>query len=338
MTKKSHYEYPCITFKQGNQSLICFVANAKELYRFLKINRRHEDKDEGYQRALSPSRVSAIAKFIDAGNIIPNSIIVSLDKAKIKEKSVIQIPFSEDSGWVIDGQHRLAGAYEAKSDIMLNVIAFVGLEEDDQIQQFVTINREAKGVPTSLYIDLLPRLKNKNPSDLAKERAADLATLLRRDENSPFFNRIVVTTSPKKGELSLANFVRKVSPLILEGKGILAAYPELLQKAVLINYYHAIKNVFPKEFKKQESIFFQTLGFGALINALPTIFSISITHYHGFTLENVITILKRIDFFDFDKWKSYGTGNSAEIQAGDDIRAEISNAYADKEGDDMLKV
>jgi DGQHR domain-containing protein len=109
------------------------------------------------------------------------------------------MPAGTDVGWVIDGQHRLAGAEVASrggTDIELPVIAFIGLSEPRQVEQFVTINREAKNVPTSLYLDLLRLLPNRKPADVAKERAADLATQLRRDEESPFFESIVVTTSP----------------------------------------------------------------------------------------------------------------------------------------------
>jgi hypothetical protein len=35
--------------------------------------------------------------------------------------------------------------------------SFIGLTEGKQVEQFVTINREAKNVPTSLSLDLLRR-------------------------------------------------------------------------------------------------------------------------------------------------------------------------------------
>lgn len=326
--KKVNLKFNCFVFKQGKYELTVFVASSKTLWSILKINRREENKDEGYQRALSPSRVKNISRFIDEGNPIPNSLLVNFDKAKHSDdKKEIIIPNQSDAGWIIDGQHRLAGAHEAKRDILFVIIAFIGLEDEEQIQQFVTINKEAKGVPSSLYIDLLPHLINKKPTDLAKERAADIASGLKKDESSPFFSKIVVTTAPQKGEISLTNFVRKVTPLILPGKGILSEYTEREQQGIISNYYTALKNVFSKEFKKTDSIFFQTIGFGALLGALPRVFSLSLKQYQGFTVQDVTKVFKNIDYFDFSQWKKIGTGTAAENQAKDDFIAEIMESY-----------
>ena len=109
------------------------------LWDLVRINRKDIDKDEGYQRALSLSRVKAIANYINQKNPIPNSILVSFNNECVKiapDNKTIKIKETEDAGWVIDGQHRLAGAKESKIDIDLFVIAFIGLDITQQIQQF----------------------------------------------------------------------------------------------------------------------------------------------------------------------------------------------------------
>lgn len=159
-------EIPCIEFNQDKHNLIFFVADAKEIWKVLSINRKIEDKDEGYQRTLSGSRVKSIAKYIDQGNTVPQSLLVSFDAGEVVTKAgkkYLKIKKVKDAGWVIDGQHRLAGAYNAKKKINLSFLAFVGLEVQEQIQLFITINQEAKGVPASLYLDLLKNLPNKTP-------------------------------------------------------------------------------------------------------------------------------------------------------------------------------
>ncbi len=323
-------EFDCTYFKQGDYELVFFVAEAKRLWESVRINTRVEDKKEGYQRALSNSRVRKIASYISSGNPIPISVLLSFDKATLSlNKKKISIDSKKSPGWVIDGQHRLAGAFESGSNMLIPVVAFLKLSEEEQIRQFVTVNKEAKGVPTSLYLDLLPHLKNKKPSEMAKERVADLATELKLDEDSPFFGRIVVTSAPKKGELSLTNFVRKITPLILEGKGILGAYTIMEQKAVISNYYLGLKNVFPSYFKKYESIFFQTLGFGALINAFPVVFSISLREHKGFRVEDVTKVLNQISHFDFDAWSKIGTGTGAENDASEELISDIRDAFSD---------
>ena len=51
--------FPCLHLRQGQHELVCFIASAKVLWGLVKINERDPDKDTGYQRTLSPSRVAA---------------------------------------------------------------------------------------------------------------------------------------------------------------------------------------------------------------------------------------------------------------------------------------
>ena len=196
----------------------------------------------------------------------------------------------------------------------------------------MTINKEAKGVPTSLYYDLLKRLPHKKAdSEIAKEKAVEIANQLRKDTESPFFGKIVIVTSPRRGELSLTNFVRKIAPLVHPKTGKLNLYPVTTQIKIIFNYYKAFEHVFPKLYEPINSIYFQTLGFGALFNAFPTVLDLSLKFYNGFTLKDVIATLKKIDYFDFSDWSKAGSGNQAETQAGADLRAELLARFNDVE-------
>lgn len=311
--------------KQGNFRLVCFVASAKTIWQFVEVNQRDSDKDEGYQRALSESRVNQIATYINNGNSIPNSVLISLDgETKLSSTNDrILIPKKPDAGWVIDGQHRLAGAKESDVDIQFAVIAFIGLDLSEQIRQFVTINKEAKGVPTSLYYDLLKRLPpDKTEAELAKERAVDLADLLKKDQASPFYRRIVIS-SPKSGELSLTNFVRKVAPLITDKKGFFHTFSLNDQIGIFDNYYRALRTVFPEYFQPGRFLFFKTVGFGAAINVLSTVFGITLREHSGFRVQDVVKVLKKVEDFDFSQWETMGTGVQAEGQAADDFRQSL---------------
>jgi|GEM_PF-1078240 len=320
--------FPCLPVKQGNHTLYLLSANAKKLWDVVDINERDADKDTGYQRVLSPSRLRAITKFIQSGKPVPNSILVSFKKGQATVDSsgtkltVTNIP---DAGWIIDGQHRMAGAHAAANEIELPVVAFLDLDLDAQVEQFVTINREAKGVPASLYYDLLKRLPTKTPAEKAQERAADLANELKKDEESPFFGRIVVTTSPAKGEISLNNFVRKIAPLLVDGKP-LNVYTANEQAHIINNYFAGLRVAEPDRFNKT-SIFFQTLGFGALINALPIALSLCIKHYKAFKISDVAAMFGQISHFDYGAWEKMGTGSAAEIQAGEDLKTELRDAF-----------
>lgn len=329
VSTKNFVNYDAIRFNQGDFELIFFVAPAKDIWSNFSINRRIENKDDGYQRALSMSRVKQIARYVEKGNTLPLSILVSLEKNKYKFKDgKIHIKNENDVGWIIDGQHRVAGAHESKIGITIPVIAFVELNVEEQIKQFVTINKEAKGVPTSLYYDLLKHLPIGTPSDRAKERSVDIANALRTNEESPFFGKIVSVTAPKKGELSLSAFAKKISNLIFENKGFLSTYSLNEQVKIIDNYYKALMNTFPQFYKDEDSIFFKTTGFGALIRVLPHIFSHTLKLRKSFTVADITTTLNEIKHFNFDDWKKMGTGNAAEIQAADDLRAEVEDVFA----------
>lgn len=328
-------EYPCIQLKQGKYKIVLFAISAKELFSLVKINRREEDKRAGYQRALLPNRTNAIAKFIDEGNAIPTNIVVALDAAKvIHGGKSIQIDETGDAGWVIDGQHRLAGAYEASGNIELAVTAFLGLSEEEQVGQFITINREAKRVPTSLYLDLLPNLRNlkKNESEYAKERAVDLANTMRSDESSPFFNSIVALKAPTKGQLSLTNWVRKIAPLVHRTTGVLRVRSEPQQRQMLENYFLALSDVFPKAYDDPDCIFFKTVGFGGVMNAFTEVHDITFRRKpDSFTRADIVETLKPLSDFPFDSWKKLGSGSAAELGAGKEFSDELRQAYGPPE-------
>ncbi|MBB4363477.1 DGQHR domain-containing protein [Bradyrhizobium sp. CIR18] len=328
-----------IGFEQNDVQLCAFAMEASVLWSFVSINRMIEDKEQGYQRTLSGSRVKAVADYIEAGHPITTSILISLPKATYSAKTEkLSIPAGKDVGWVIDGQHRLAGAHlaaENGQDIPLSVVAVLGQEVEFEIEQFITVNREAKGVPTAIVYELLKHLPSrKKPSDVAAEIAAELGSALRKDPDSVFSNRIVVTTSPGPGQVSLTNFVRKVSPLVHPERGLLNIYTFEEQKAILENYFRALKVVFPGEWSKAKPIFFQTVGFGALFNVFDYVFKETFQRSKAsFAVEDIVKVFRPIAHFEFASWNSYGSGSKAEIEAGNDLRVDLQRsltAGADK--------
>lgn len=335
--RKKPLRFTCTFLKQSETSLFLFIASAKILWSVVSINRRIENKDEGYQRALSAARVSKIAKFIESHNILPTSVLINFDKGKFdKKSSTLIIPNNPTAGWVIDGQHRLAGAHKSDTDIMLPVVAFIGLPFEEQVNCFVTINREQKGVPSSLYYELLRHLpEGKSEKEIVQERTADLAKQLKIEENSPFFNRIVITTSPKKGQISLANFVRKVSPLIRR-QGRLSTLSDESRFGIFKNYYRALANIFPHEYKRLDPIFFKTLGFGALMEALPTFIDLTLQQYHSFRVADATKIFKAIEDFNFDSWREMGTGGAAESTAANDLINELTRSLSSHGGAEII--
>jgi DGQHR domain-containing protein len=321
--------FSVVPIKQGEHTLYSFAEKASALWEFVSINRREENKDEGYQRVLSTSRVRAVADYILEKNVIPGSITIAIDKGTYKNGK-LTISGGKDVAWVIDGQHRLAGAHLAATegtDIELNVIGLLNLDEEDRIEQFVTINREGRNVPTSLYLDLLKLLpKRKSPSELASERAADIAKELRQEGSSIFHGRIVVTTSPKHGQLSIVNFVRKLAPYVNPQKGLMNRLSLNEQAKIIDNYFSALKKVYPNQWSKSDNIFFKTIGFGAIMNVFEDVFKEATIHGQGFRVTDVVDLLLPLKDFDFEQWREMGTGNKAEGDAAQGFLVDFARA------------
>jgi DGQHR domain-containing protein len=284
----------------------------------------------------------SIANYLDRHKPMPLSLLVSLDDDTkiLSHGHKLSVPKRTDAGWLIDGQHRLYGAVKAEADVELAVVSFIGLSENEQAEQFVTINKEQKGVPTSLRYDLLKKMPGpKSEAEMAKERATEIANTLRKDETSPFVDRLPIVRPPKQGEISLTNFVRMIYPLVhtTNKSGVLTQYAPDTQEQAINNYYLALAAAFPTFYKQPDSVFFRTMGFGALFSAFPRIFLITIQAHGGFRIPDILKIFKLIDYFDFDTWKTMGSGNQVENAAAEDLLTEIEDRTTDS-GGTVLKV
>jgi DGQHR domain-containing protein len=308
--------FPCIRVIQSDFELFVFKMKASVAWTVFSISRKEPDGNKGYQRFLSAARVASVSKYITAGNPIPVSVLVSIDNGKFNStKTTFTIPGGNDVGWIIDGQHRLAGAAEAATeghDIDLIVAAFVGLDERHQIQQFVTINDEAKGVPRSLLFNLLKQIPDKTLQEQATERAVDLARQLNNDQQSVFFQRIASIVAPRTGQISDVNFARKVSPLVHPEKGLLRIYPLNDQLRIVENYYTALRDTFPEEFRKSNSLFFRTIGFGAAFNAFDEVFTQVLSEHGTFRVSDIKKLIGLISDYEVAEWEEFGTGNKPE--------------------------
>jgi DGQHR domain-containing protein len=321
---------PVAKISQTEYELFSFKMKASLAWEMFSISRKEPDSNKGYQRFLSPARVAAVSKYIIKGNPIPVSVLVSIDHGKYNSKKrSFTIPRGKDIGWIIDGQHRVAGAAEAAEqghDIELAILAFVGLDERHQIQQFVTINDEAKGVPRSLLLNLLKQIPDKTLQEQANERAVDIAKQLNGDTHSVFFQRIASISAPRAGQISDVNFSRKVSPLVHPEKGLLRIYGLNDQLGIIENYYDALRDTFPAQFRKSNSIFFRTIGFGALLNAFDEIFTRVLSEHGTFRVLDIKKVINVISDYEIEEWEEYGTGNKAEQTASQDFLATLRKA------------
>jgi hypothetical protein len=119
--------------------------------------------------------------------------------------------------------------------------------------------------------------------------------------------------------MSMTNFVRKVTPLVNRKNGRLANEPDEKKAAIINNFYLALEQAFPDTYEAENSVFFRTLGFGAMMNSLPTIIDVCAQNYGGFSVVNLVKMLKKVTYFDFSQWDGLA-GNAGEGVAGDQFK------------------
>jgi hypothetical protein len=190
----------------------------------------------------------------------------------------------------------------------------------------VTINDEAKGVPRSLLLNLLKQIPDKTLQEQANERAIDLAKQLNGDQKSVFFQRIASIAAPRTGQLSDINFARKVSPLVHPEKGLLRIYPLNDQLGIIENYYVALRDIFPEEFRKNNSLFFRTIGFGGFFNSFDEVFTRVLSEHGTFRVPDIKKVVGLIADYEIADWEEFGTGNKAEQLASQDFLAALRKA------------
>ena len=166
---------PVLKGKMGERNYYIFSIEPSTLLKIgfvLHRTRVNDSMAPTYQRLLVPSRLKGITKFIDGGGYFPNSIIINFsairDELKVKftpiraekdsqsEFGFLRIPNAYGIAYIIDGQHRVYGYAQSqhKEDSTIPVVAFEGMESEEQLKIFMEINENQKAVSPSLRLDL----------------------------------------------------------------------------------------------------------------------------------------------------------------------------------------
>ncbi len=339
----SQIKIPAFKIIQNNIEMLVFCSSVKMIYENFDVSRRIEDKVLGYQRSFSKSRIKEIKNYINQEQgVIPNSILVNLDQGKYsysEEEQLLTLNQTESLGLIIDGQHRIKGSYEANPDFKLMVVATLNLSIKQQARLFVTINRTQKGVPASLYLDLLPLLEGDiddfdQEGISAERRATEIATRLNEDEESPLY-QIIRRTGDTGFGISLNEFVNQMKDYVDPQKGKLANLGFEQQYKVFEIYFRSLKAVFLEQWEDQKSYMFKTVGFGGIMQSFYEIFNLVIQKYKKFDTNNTIEVLKLIQDFKFDK-NNLPTGADfrARKKASEMIISQLKNAL--KESEDFI--
>ncbi|MFO5438564.1 MAG: DGQHR domain-containing protein, partial [Dolichospermum sp.] len=248
-------QIPAFQVIQNNISMLVFVTTVKMIYERFDVSRRIDDKKLGYQRSFSKKRIKEIKNYINQEQgIIPNSILVNIDEGKFdyqENNNLLILHETESLGLIIDGQHRVNGCYDANPDFKLMVIATLGLSVKDQARLFVTINKTQKGVPASLYLDLMDLLDGDiedfdGEGVTAERRAREIAIRLNETDESPLYE-LIRTTGESGFGISLNEFVTQIRDYVEPKTGKLANLGFEQQYKVFEIYFRSVKAVFLEE-------------------------------------------------------------------------------------------
>lgn len=322
----------CLKFSQNGINMFIFFSTVKHIYEKFDVSRRIEDKEKGYQRSFSASRIKEISRYISRQKgILPNSILVNIDiESAAYDSKTKEICFKKSLktyGWIIDGQHRVKGAYEGDPDFVLPVVATYGLDLKEQAKLFIKINKTQRGVATSLYLDLLDITDGiiEDYDDDAvpgNRKAVEIAKRLNAEEDSPLYDLIRMTGDKGRG-ISLSEFVSQSQTYLTPGKGELAEFGFEQQYMIFKMYFKAIKAVFYEQWIDEKSLILKTVGFGGLMNAFSCIFNTVIRLERKFDTSSCTKVLKKIEGFKFDTATLPGGGVKAQMLAGEKLREKL---------------
>ena len=285
------------------------ALNADKIFSVAEVIRRKEDRQKGFQRNLSQVRVRQIAAYLSSPrHMFANNIIIAFDQKLSFNDGNLILPTDEDKrGWVVDGQHRLAGIQKAKWKHKLAVVILSALTIEEMASLFRTINSTQKGVPASLLYDLLGLTKD---GEFEENRGYELAVKLNDEPESPLHSGIdMLGSGPNR--ISQARIVNSLKPLITE-TGLLRGYPIEDQFGILKNYFSAIKaRVGGEIFRSPEHIFLAALGFASLIHLLPKVFSDTLARHNDFRVDSICQTIEGIEDYDFSRRAHKGLGGDA---------------------------
>ena len=210
---------PVLKGKMGERDYYIFSIEPNTLLKIgfvLHRTRVNDSMAPTYQRLLVPSRLKGITKFIDGGGYFPNSIIINFsaanDDLKVKftpikaekdsqsEFGFLHIPNAYGIAYIIDGQHRVYGYAQSqhKEDSTIPVVAFEGMESEEQLKIFMEINENQKAVSPSLRLDLEEDLywKSARLDSRMKALRSSCIKALAANSNYVLYNKISVGEDP----------------------------------------------------------------------------------------------------------------------------------------------
>jgi DGQHR domain-containing protein len=245
-----------------------FAAPVKAILSFAAVGALSDvtHGPHGPQREQKEARVQAIAKFIKAnkGNTIPTAIILAFAKERASfhpnstsKVGTLRVKQGKNAAaTIVDGQHRLFGINSADSSIEVPVVGLLDADELECAFQFLVINNKASKVAATHTKSLLADMSGTSLAERLKDArlAFDVegirdVDLVNSDADSPFFQTIDWTTTPKAKRMVQATAI-ELALDYLGGLGISEYDDRDVRRSVFLTMWKTIRADWKSLWKK----------------------------------------------------------------------------------------
>ena len=255
------------------------------------VPHRDSRTGRGYQRLPQDTRINELVTDLRKGRVdLPTSVLLNIrnrDARRAYQDGMLNLaPFSESGGklgyepkfYVVDGQHRILALKklieefeeERWSKFQIPFTCMLGASEEEEMDQFYTVNSKAKSVRTDLAYELLYQ-RSKDPEVLESlvERGRDWqvhATNIVKQlaENSPVWRHRIRFAAMEKGDTVMPS-----ASMISSLKQVLGSpYFRVLSPdqhvSILDAYWRGIRNIMPEAFDEPSGFSLQK-GIGVTV-------------------------------------------------------------------------
>lgn len=304
----------------------------------------------GIQRRLQVERIENIKNYLEesVANFLPSSILLSVDVTNdssfidnysdYEDRPFGELTFSSNSNFtIIDGQHRLAGLFlcseEIINDFEITAVLLLNVSLSTASKLFSDINGKQKPVNRSLIYDLQEKISNDQISEIKLFHT--ICQKFYIEKKSPLYRQIKML-GIGSGSISQAFFIDYVKEAINK-TNLGKAEPQIIYEQLFF-YFKAFQSVFPdywpvpKNYKSDEDVdgysryvlkeirsqLTKTNGFGAIMLSYPSLYEKSSQNYDSY-----VSLLKRIESFDWTLKGFIGTGKGLQKKVSDEILSKI---------------
>jgi DGQHR domain-containing protein len=321
---KEYSTFPAFDLSREQVKLYMTAVRPSEIFPFTRVSRVEENPETGFQRALDTHRVRKISEYIREGKVVPGAIIISAqDDARITfdpKSGLLKFPSEEGFFLVIDGQHRLYGSVRAEAelgiDVKIPVCILANLSSIDEVQYFIDINGNQKGVSKTLRIELTKFLVEEESIDGIRLR---LFEDMNSDPKSPLFGHLSATKR-NVGLISHVPFKAALDKILAQNPLKKLTYDK--KEKLLNNFLGGVKanlDEIDQGRKLYQSAFFQ-----AIFRVFEKSCEIALMYHRNYSEETFESIFVFIQDIDYDAHS--GSNDEAMANLAKEIaqRLEIS--------------